>query len=188
MLPPLLVLEYNLIFIHVIHIAEKSCEDRFRVASRILKKPAVYRVLPGSLLQSLRIREHGGKLELTTKHSSRDANGENNEEFEFLADPVEYDRAVAFFHALGHEDYFVKTKDGWEWQADDAHIELLSVNDLGYFAEIEILIPFDADERVADECGKKVLSLLSSLGLAECVERRAYRDMILERRSHGMES
>ena len=54
MLPPLLVLEYNLIFIHVIHIAEKSCEDRFRVASCILKKPAVYRVLPGSLLQGIK--------------------------------------------------------------------------------------------------------------------------------------
>ena len=166
----------------------KAILDSLYGEGREVHKRDHYFHLPGSLLQSLRIREHGGKLELTTKHSSRDANGENNEEFEFLADPVEYDRAVAFFHALGHEDYFVKTKDGWEWHADDAHIELLSVNDLGYFAEIEILIPFDADERVADECGKKVLSLLSSLGLAECVERRAYRDMILERRSHGMES
>ena len=166
----------------------KAILDSLYGEGREVHKRDHYFHLPGSLLQSLRIREHGGKLELTTKHSSRDANGENNEEFEFLADPVEYDRAVAFFHALGHEDYFVKNKDGWEWQADDAHIELLSVNDLGYFAEIEILIPFDADERVADECGKKVLSLLSSLGLAECVERRAYRDMILERRSHGMES
>ena len=166
----------------------KAILDSLYGEGREVHKRDHYFHLPGSLLQSLRIREHGGKLELTTKHSSRDANGENNEEFEFLAASGEYDRAVAFFHALGHEDYFVKTKDGWEWQADDAHIELLSVNDLGYFAEIEILIPFDADERVADECGKKVLSLLSSLGLAECVERRAYRDMILERRSHGLES
>ena len=49
MLPPLLVLEYNLIFIHVIHIAEKSCKDRFRVAPRIFKNSAFYRVLPGAL-------------------------------------------------------------------------------------------------------------------------------------------
>ena len=166
----------------------KAILDSLYGEGREVHKRDHYFHLPGSLLQSLRIREYGGRIELTTKHRSRDANGENNEEFEFFAASGEYDRAVAFFHALGHEDYFVKTKDGWEWHADDAHIELLSVNDLGYFAEIEILIPFDADERVADECGKKVLSLLSSLGLSECVERRAYRDMILERRSHGMES
>ena len=142
---------------------------------------------PGELIQSLRIRQYGGRIEITTKHNSRDRNGENNLEYEFLAASGEYEKAVAFFHALGHEDYFRKIKDGWEWNDGDAHIELFSVNDLGYFIEIEILIPFDADEECAERSGRRVRSLLSSLDLGKSIEPRADRDMILGRSSNGME-
>ena len=54
MLPTLLVVKYDLIFIHVIHITEKSCKDCFRITSRIFKKPVVYRVLLGALLQGIK--------------------------------------------------------------------------------------------------------------------------------------
>ncbi len=159
---------------------------RFGEGREVHKKDHYFH-LPGASVQSLRIREYDGKIEITTKHSSRDGNGENNAEYEFLAADGQYGKAVDFFHALGHEDFFVKEKDGWEWYADDAHIELLSVNDLGYFAEIEILLPFDADESLSDKCGKRILSMLSSLGLEGSIERRAYRDMILGRSHDGME-
>ena len=144
--------------------------------------------LPGVLEQSLRIRCYDGKTELTTKHNRRDEEGENNLEYEFLALPGEYDKAVAFFHALGHVDYFIKTKDGWEWNDDDAHIELLSVNDLGWFVEIEILLPFDASDEEAQRSGRRIHGILSSLGVEDGVEPTSYRDMILERRKeYGME-
>ena len=163
-------------------------ERRFGQGSEVHKKDHYFH-LPGEYLQSLRIREYDGKIEITTKHNSRDSNGENNEEYEFLAACGEYDKAVAFFHALGHEDYFIKRKDGWQWYADDMHIELLSVNDLGCFAEVEILLPFGCSDEKADESGRKIRALLSSLGLEGCIETRSYRDMILERRrENGMES
>lgn len=144
--------------------------------------------LPGEVLQSLRIRNNNGKLEFTTKHSSNDGKSENNEEFEFFASEEEYERAVAFFHALGHEDYFVKIKDGWEWYDGEVHIEVFQVNDLGYFMEIEILIPFDASNAFVEEKREKIASLVRSLGLENEIENRSYREMILERRTYGMES
>ena len=159
----------------------KAILDTLYGEGREVHKRDHYFHLPGEVIQSLRIREYDGKIEITTKHNFRDANGENNEEYEFLAEPGQYDKAVSFFHALGHEDYFVKEKDGWEWHDGDAHIELLAVNDLGYFIEIEILIPFDSDADLADESGRRIHFLLSSLGLEGCIERRAYRDMILGR-------
>ncbi len=144
--------------------------------------------LPGVLEQSLRIRCYDGKTELTTKHNRRDAQGENNLEYEFLALPGEYGRAVEFFHALGHVDYFIKTKDGWEWHDGNAHIELLSVNDLGWFVEIEILLPFEASDEEALQGGRRIHGILSSLGIDDAVEPMSYRDMILERRNEdGME-
>ena len=162
-------------------------DRRFGKGKEVHKRDHYFH-LPGVLEQSLRIRCYDGKTELTTKHNRRDEEGENNLEYEFLAMPGEYDRAVSFFHALGHVDYFIKTKDGWEWHDEDAHIELLSVNDLGWFVEIEILLPFDASDAKALESGRRIHALLSSLGVDNAVESASYRDMILERRKRdGME-
>ena len=136
---------------------------------------------PGASVQALRIREHKGIIELTTKKTSTSEAGEDNEEYEFQAPLAEKDRAIMFFHALGYEYFFIKKKDGWEWFADDAHVELLSVNKLGYFLEIEILLPFDSSLKEAKDAMRKIESLMEKAHVDKSdYEIRSYREMILE--------
>ncbi len=137
---------------------------------------------PGEKIQAFRIRCFDGKVELTAKKTSSGPDGENNEEYEFRALPDQSDAATAFFHALGYEDFFIKKKDGYEWYCGRAHVELLSVNTLGWFIEIEILIPFDSDDDAVAAARNEIISLLSDAGVGEeDYESRSYRDMILEK-------
>ena len=59
---------------------------------------------------------------------------------------------------------------------------MLEVNDLGFFLEIEILLPFDAPEYDVAAAGKGIRAILSKCGADEAaIESRSYRDMILRR-------
>ena len=137
---------------------------------------------PGERIQALRIRSYNGIVELTTKKTGVISGSENNEEYDFRALPDQLDAALLFFRALGYEDFFIKKKDGYEWTVERAHIELLSVNTLGWFLEIEILLPFDSDEEKREEAREEILSIMASAGIGEDdFESRSYRDMILEK-------
>ena len=138
---------------------------------------------PGENIQALRIRRNGDLLEFTAKRTSSVDGREDNEEFEFRALPSELDAAVSFFHVLGYEDFFIKKKDGWEWFDGEAHIELLSVNDLGWFLEIEILLPFSSQKSDALRAEEHILSLMRDAGVGSGgIERRSYREMITGRK------
>lgn len=136
---------------------------------------------PGESIQALRIREHGGALELTAKRTHSGPGGENNEEYEFRALPDQLEAALAFFRILGYEDFFIKKKDGYEWMDGDAHIELLSVNSLGWFLEIEVLLPFEAGDADVAAAHGRITALMEEAGLSsDDFEPRSYREMILE--------
>lgn len=136
---------------------------------------------PGESIQAFRMREYGGITEFTAMRTRKGPDGEDNEEYEFRSFPDQSDAAIAFFHALGYEDFFIKRKDGWEWMDGSAHIELLSVNTLGFFLEIEVLLPFDSSSDEEKEARKHILSLLDEAGLEKSdIENRSYREMILE--------
>ena len=137
---------------------------------------------PGVEIQAMRIRSYKGIIEMTCKKTMRDALGENNSEYEFQAPSGQLDDTVRFFHALGLEDFFIKKKDGWEWHSGRAHIELLEVNDLGFFIEIEILLPFDADPEEIEDARVHIHRILNECGVGEdSIETRSYREMILSR-------
>lgn len=158
----------------------KACFDNLAGEGSPVYKDDHYFRLPGSNIQSMRIRRYDGKVELTCKRTSSANGREDNREFEFLALPDQYEKAVAFFHALGHEDFFIKRKKGWEWNVGDAHVELLSVNDIGTFLEIEILLPFDSDDKAADEALSRIAALMERAGICD-IEKKSYREMILEK-------
>ena len=135
---------------------------------------------PGAFVQALRIREHKGIIEFTCKKTSSSTEGEKNEEYEFQASADEIEKASSFFHALGFEDFFIKKKDGWEWMDGDAHVELLSVNDLGWFLEIEILLPFGSSDDEAEEERKRIDAIMKNAGVSRSdYEMKSYREMIL---------
>ena len=148
---------------------------------KTVKKRDHYFRRPGESVQALRIRSFDGVIEFTTKKTSSADGSENNEEYEFRAFPDQYDKALQFFHALGYEDFFIKKKDGWEWMDGRAHVELLSVNKLGWFLEIEILLPFDSSDRECEEARNEIEDIIRDAGLSSSdYESRSYREMILE--------
>ena len=64
---------------------------------------------------------------------------------------------------------------------DDVHIELLEVNDLGFFLEMEILIPFNSSEEDVSDSQFHLQKLLSKFGISkDKVCSKSYRSMILK--------
>ncbi len=158
---------------------------------RDVSKSDLYFHLPGSVHQALRVRNNRGVLEFTAKKMANDGKSEDNREYEVLVDIKEEENAYAFFECLGYEKYFRKNKAGWEWNVDDIHVELLEVSgfrygeekavrELGYFLEMEILIPFKVDIDLFEK-QNSLYDLLKRLGFTDNdVEMRSYRSMILE--------
>ncbi len=156
-----------------------------------VSKSDLYFRLPGSVHQALRVRNNRGVLEFTAKKMRNDSKSEDNEEYEVLVDIKQEGNAYAFFECLGYEKYFRKNKAGWEWTVDDIHVELLEVSgfrygeekavkELGYFLEMEILIPFKEKVDLFEK-QNSLYDLLKRLGFCDNdVEMRSYRSMILE--------
>lgn len=163
------------------HEEVKAHFDSLLGSGREVHKHDHYFRRPGEKVQALRLREYNGIIEFTTKKTCSGPEGENNAEYEFRALPDQRKEAVDFFHSLGYEDFFIKNKNGWEWMDGDAHIELLDVNTLGWFLEIEILLPFEADESTVNAARRKIDGIMEAAGIRkEDYEPCSYRDMILE--------
>lgn len=157
---------------------------------RDVNKSDLYFHLPGEKHQALRVRNNRGVLEFTAKKTKNDTLSEDNSEYEVIVDISQEKNAYDFFECLGYEKYFRKIKTGWEWMVDDIHVELLEVSgyryglssserNLGYFLEMEILIPFKENVDLRDE-QNSLYDLLHRLNLNdEDVEFGSYRRMIL---------
>lgn len=143
----------------------------------VSKKDTYLRNAEGALM---RIRDNSGNLEATVKQSNKSALGEeNNLEYEILLSSS-FEDSLAFFNAIGYSFYFNKYKDGWDWHYDGVHIELLKVNELGWFLEMEILLPFSVDSDRVDREHSKLKSLLDMFSIdLSAIEKRSYRMMIL---------
>ena len=150
-------------------------------SGNIVSKRDQYFHKPGEKHQAFRIRDNNGSMELTSKQTGQNENGENNLEYELSAPIGEYDKALGFFKNLGYEPYFRKYKNGWEWTIDDVHIELLEVNDLGFFLEMEILIPFKSSEEDVSDSQFHLQKLLAKFGISkDQICSKSYRSMILK--------
>ena len=86
--------------------------ESFCGIGNIVSKRDQYFHRPGEKHQAFRIRDNNGNMELTSKKTGLNENGENNLEFEFSAPIGEYDKAIGFFENLGYEMYFRKYKNG----------------------------------------------------------------------------
>ena len=134
---------------------------------------------PGENVQALRVRINNGKMELTAKEQHSGEKGENNLEYELFLSASQRDDAIAFFKCLGFEEYFIKHKKGYSWHYGDLHIELLDVNDIGSFMEIEALLDYDADEMEIEKAQQDIMDVLRHFNLESAIERTSYREMIL---------
>lgn len=154
-------------------------EKRYGSAGAV-KKIDHYFKRPGEVKQALRVRENNDHLEFTAKKNSKSKEGENNLEYEVGLPLSELDNSLMFFRALGFEDYFIKRKTGFEWNTGSVHIELLDVNDLGWFLEMEALLPFDSSDSDVKKANEELHRLLHEFSLSEeDIEMKSYRFMIL---------
>ncbi len=145
-----------------------------------VSKHDLYFRRPGEKLQALRIRRFPDHLEVTAKKQFQGDISEENSEYEFRTSLEEEQNLVSFFECLGYEKYFIKDKEGLEWSVGPVHVELLRVNDLGVFLEMEYLLDFSCGPDDVAAAQEELFRLLHLFGLGEGdVERRSYREMIL---------
>jgi len=106
---------------------------------------------------------------------------EINEEIEFSSDSKSWEDIQLFFKSLGYEIGLKKVKEGWEYLAEEngieIHIELMKVNDLGYFFEAESTFK-ERNESYIKLCQKALFDLFEKLGLTQSIERKTYHKMI----------
>lgn len=160
--------------------AVKAEIEKFYGKAKDVKKVDHYFRRPGEVKQALRVRENNDHLEFTAKKNSKSKEGENNLEYEIELSLDELENSLMFFRALGYEDFFIKRKSGFEWNTGSVHVELLDVNDLGWFLEMEALLPFDAPEGEIAKANAELHRLLKEFSLREeDIEMKSYRFMIL---------
>ncbi|MDD7202340.1 MAG: class IV adenylate cyclase [Sphaerochaetaceae bacterium] len=129
-----------------------------------------------------------GDILFTLKEKSQSGGIETNQEFEFTAPGKEWERVRSFVERLGYQVAITKHKKGYESMIPvpgfvPAHAELLEVEPLGWFIEIEFVLDRPGDIPRA----KAALSqVLEDLGVQESeIEPRAYNDMLREARTRS---
>lgn len=129
-----------------------------------------------------RIRKDGEKYFWTKKDKSLDKNGiECNIETEY-----EIDKNKACDILKEVQPFFTKTKKGFLWcteyASNSAHIELLNVEPLGWFLEIELLVKEDSSYCDIQGFKKWIMAFFDYLNLADCIEKRKYMEMLQDGR------
>ena len=132
---------------------------------------------------------HGGEDVLFTLKEKSQCDGiETNQEFEFTAPGGEWERVRRFVEKLGYQVAITKHKRGYASMIPvpgfvPAPAELLEVEPLGWFIEIEFVL----EQAEAISRAKEALSqILGNLGVPEtAIEPRAYNDMLREARSQA---
>ena len=87
----------------------------------------------------IRVRVSGSEVICTVKQRSVERGVEKNREYEFKAN--DYQQVCAAFRLLGATVDIVKEKRGFAYLIDSLNVELVAVGRLGYFLEIEQIIP-----------------------------------------------
>ena len=89
--------------------------------------------------------------------------------------PVEFEE---FLGRVGLKTGFAKKKRGWAFSHDGITAELVDVEGLGYFVELEILTDDRREENIAG-ARKRLLDFLDSLGIERAaIESRFYSEML----------
>jgi len=103
---------------------------------------------------------------------------EINDELEFEVEPVE--AFEAFLKKAGLKPGAGKTKRGWAFVKERITAELVEVDGLGWFIELEILVGAkDKSEETITKTRKTLLAFLDDLGIErEAIESRFYLDLL----------
>ena len=96
-----------------------------------------------------------------------------------------------FLKMMGLSPGYTKQKRGWAFSKEEINVELLEVEKLGWFLEMEIVVndtdndtdidASDNNDKTIDEKRKKLMGFLSELGIGkDAIESRYYSEMLRE--------
>jgi adenylate cyclase, class 2 len=109
---------------------------------------------------------------------------EVNDEKEFEVCSSQYSPILVFDEFLktaGLKPGFSKHKKGWAFSKDEINAELLEVEKLGWFLEMEIVVNDVENDRTIEEKKKQLMEFLSDLGIEkDAIESRYYSEMLRE--------
>lgn len=136
---------------------------------------------PGDTLESARyrLRHDGDQYICTFKDKRIHDNIEENRETEFtISDPGAFRR---FMESLGLTVVVSKRKEGSSFDVQGTLVELSHVEHLGWFVELERLLPDDADTSAIAQARTGLRDLLRQLDIPDAaLESRSYNRMIHE--------
>ncbi|GAB1433373.1 class IV adenylate cyclase [Spirochaetota bacterium] len=127
--------------------------------------------------KGFRLRQDDGKILVNFKHRRNEGGIEINKETEFaVSDAAAF---VAFVSRIGCERFYNKRKSGRAYEYDGATIELVTVEGLGDFIEIEKLAKTDNPEEIAVARGI-IRKILDMSGVADTeIEGRSYSELMI---------
>lgn len=130
-----------------------------------------------------RLRRENGDAIVTHKKRTMIGNVEENREVEFTV--TDADAFELFALSLGYVVSIRKRKTGEQYEIAASTlatvVELTEIDGLGWFAEIEILLPDDADDSQRDAARREIEATLKRLNIPRAsIEPRRYTDMLAE--------
>jgi adenylate cyclase class 2 len=131
--------------------------------------------------KGFRLRKDGEKALVTFKQKRNDGGIEINKETEFeVSDSAGFEALV---QRIGCEPFYNKRKTGKAYDYDGCTVELVRVEGLGDFIEIERLLEKDEPAEIALAQGS-IRAILSMSGVPEGeIEGRSYSELILASRA-----
>ncbi|MDA3947651.1 MAG: class IV adenylate cyclase [Spirochaeta sp.] len=126
-----------------------------------------------------RLRFDDGEWICTAKQKTLVDGVEQNVEREFsVSDGGAFRR---FAEDLGFSVVVEKRKHGSSWLVDDVVVEVSSVNEIGRFVELELVLPDDSSETDLVSARTRLHTLLERVGISrDRIETRPYTQMIYE--------
>jgi predicted adenylyl cyclase CyaB len=126
---------------------------------------------------AFRLRRSGADHIVCLKQKTVAQGIETSREIEFsVEDPDSFQEFAA---ALGFQEWYRKQKNGRAWRWNDILVEEGTVSDLGWFAELEILLGDDAGEAAIEEARQALLSAVVGLGAGlSAIEPRPYAQLL----------
>jgi len=127
--------------------------------------------------KGFRLRMDDGKAVVTFKQKRNDGGIEVNRETEFeVSDAAAF---TALVERIGCEPFYRKRKRGNAYEHDDCTIEMVRVDGVGDFIEIENLLERDDPEAIALAQGT-IRTILAMAGVPDGeIEGRSYSELVL---------
>lgn len=143
-------------------------------------KEDTYYGMPAGRALLFRIRKDQTGISVTKKKKDKRSDGaEVNQEIEFSVPSKDLSALKYFFLALGYIEKIKKRKIGMSWQQDTLTIELVEVEHLGWFLEIEKLLAEQASDATVAATLEYLAKIRKQLGVGDYpLQGRYYSEML----------